>query len=154
MLSQKQKIIFISLIFITIWGILITTFINEIEKLTSIQQFILVTGIPYITPSILLAYILNEDQNLSIKKIIGSYLFFSAFDLILPPFTVSITGQINTTIILGKASIDYLLAEAWMQLNIQGILLFIFTYIISFIIMLIISIFLLKTRELKELIKL
>jgi len=149
--TLREKLVKYVIIIAVFWSLIITTFSQEIASLTPFNQFMLITFVSYLLPSILLGTYLNESM---LKKTIGSLLFLMAFDLIIPPLIVGLDGAVNTSAFLSSGSIDAFVAGIWQSaVNAQGIILFLLTYPVTFIILITLSTYLLTERQLWDIIR-
>jgi len=145
----KQKIFFGALGLLVVWFIAIMLFGQLLESQSVYVQF-LIAGLPfYVLPSILLGTFLDDG----IQKVIGAVCFLAAFDLVIPPESISLTGEIMRQALLSGAAVDVFLATLWQSVGIQGFLLFIFTYGVSFVILLALAVFLLSKKQLWHVVK-
>jgi len=146
-LDKKQKIIMYSFILAIVWSYSITVFAENVSVVPFYVQFMLVSAIAYTFPSLILGQSFLEHAK---KKIFATWLFLMSCDLVFPPLVVNLDGS-TTNILLGQASPDYFFSQIWSAIGLSGPVLFLVTYPVTFFILMMISIRLLSTRQLREL---
>ena len=144
----KQRILIYSFLLAVIWSYGITVFSTTVSEVPYYIQFVMVSAVAYAFPSIILGQFLDSVG----KKTIGIWLFLMSCDLVLPPLVINLDGTASN-VLLGTASPDYFFSQIWGSLGITGPVLFILVYPVTFFILIMISIQLLSTKQLREMSK-
>jgi len=119
---------------------------NNIEFINSLPypvQFIMTSGLIFLAVSFLFGNIFYDGD---LKKYAGFFFIFLAVDLMLPPLTVSHTGEISKVDLVG-AHIDPNLALLYSAFGVSKENLWFFVYPVSFFIFASAGIFLLTKRD-------
>lgn len=114
---------------------------NVLTKLEGISPFI-----QFLIFNIGLFVFLNiflKGSKIDYKHNLGIILLFIALDIFFSPYLVSTTGELNNSVILGSASADYVMGYFWSNF-VEGFVLYLFTYVVSPFVLLLISAILLK----------
>lgn len=76
----------------------------------------------------------------SLRVALGLVLLFTALDIMIPPMLVGMDGSLlQTSAVLGKSSADYVVGYFYTQLGLSGVLVFIMTYIVTPILMMVLA---------------
>ena len=145
MVKKRQKIMLYAFILAIIWAYSITVFSTSVSTIPFYIQFFMVSVIAYTFPSLILGQSFLDSIG---KRTIGTLLFLMACDLVLPPLIVNLDGT-TSSVLLGTASPDYFFSQLWGSVGLTGPLLFFMTYPVTFFILVVISIRLLSTKQLK-----
>lgn len=146
---SRQKILLYAIVFAVVWSIVISTFYSTIEGFSTLAQFVLVSVVGYLLPSVILGVSLSDKP---IKRILGAFCFGAGADLILPPLMIGFNGVAVGSGMFSKASIDIFIASLWSFIVPQN-LLFWFVYPISFVILMALAVYLLADKHLYSLMK-
>ena len=108
------------------------------ERLSPFIQFLIFnTGTFFFFQIFLKAFTLN--RKILIQCAFGLLTLVLAIDLWQPPLLVNYNGQLNSGVLLGASSTDYVAGALAQIIGLTGIGVFIFTYIITPIILLFIA---------------
>lgn len=145
--EQKTKFFIVGAVIATIWAYLVTTNSQALAGQPIWVQFLATTVIAYAIPSLIVGFYFDGGEW---KRILGIFLFTGAVDLLAPPLAVDPSGIVNATALFAGGAIDVFLATIWQGIGINGFLLFLFVYPISFIVLLGTAIYLLTEKEFEE----
>ena len=144
---NKQEIRYIiwTLIFIIIWFFAIIPLLRNygIEDSSVQMQFLVFNVGVFIFLQIFLKMSILKS-GLRLKETTGLIFLVIALDLILPPFLVTMQGELLNDVILKAGGSDYFFAYfAINNLGLSGVMVFIFTYILMPTLLLFLSAYLL-----------
>lgn len=138
-----------AIIFAIALGFIITSFSEILQTLPFYIQFLIITVPFYMLPAALLGIFTRLYNGFLSRKFFGVVLLFASFDLISPLFLVDLNGTIVSSGIFPNATIDVLMSSVWSSFGFVGLWLHVFTYYVSFVLLLAISAYLLDYKELK-----
>ena len=145
--EQKTKFFIAGAIIATVWAYLITTNTQALAGQPIWMQFLATTVIAYSIPSLIVGFYFDGGEW---KKVLGIFMFTGAVDLLAPPLAVDPSGVVNASALFAGGSVDVFLASIWQTTGINGFLLFLLVYPVSFIILLGTAIYLLTEKEFEE----
>jgi len=148
-MKLKRRILVYTFLLAIVWSYSMTVFSNYITEVPFWLQFILVNGVAYMFPALILGSSFLSDN---VKKIIGLWSFLVGVDLIVPPLVIGLDGSYSP-VLLGKASPDFFFSQIWSFFGFSGPLLFLMVYPVSFMILLFLSTYLMTEKELKEIVR-
>jgi len=136
--KSELKYIGLAIGFALLWFLLILPYLVKTFDGNSLTQFLLFN----IGLTVMLLFILKSlatGSSIPIKEAVGLLIVFIALDLFVPPYAVNFKGELLTGTMLSLGASDYFVGSLWLSLGIKGALLFIFTYIVSPFILLLIG---------------
>lgn len=143
---DKEQLLIYCVILAVFWAGALIVFMAQLEASAHLLQFVLTTGFFYALPAIIFgAWELDGDGWW--KKALGAFLLISAFDNLVPPLAVNMHGAIATSASLSGAAIDVVIGEFWASMGISGMQLWIFTYPITFVLLVAGATYLLTERQ-------
>jgi hypothetical protein len=151
---SKEKVLAGGVIFAVVWAVVLSLCLTQIEAMPHLYQFILATAIWTFIPSVIFGKFSDgEDVMVWLRKGVGFFTLFSSLDLLAPPISVSMTGTINASTTLAGAAIDVIIGEFWAGLGISGILLWIFTYPLTFVLLMALATYLLTSKQIWQILR-
>jgi|GEM_PF-3547559 hypothetical protein len=141
--SEFKFLIYATLFSLLLFVIVIPNFLGSIVTLSPVMQFLIFNIGIFIFLQIFLKSI-ALDKKVKFGYTLGIILLFMALDIIIPPLSISVQGTFASGSTLVQSSSDYILGLFWNSIGISGFLLFVFVYVVSPFILLIISSLLLK----------
>jgi len=141
----KQKALLSAVIIAVVYYALVLNNLDYINSLSPTTQFLVVTVSMYATASYFLGY-----KHRGLKGFIGALCVFMAVDIIIPPLMVSHDGTIVESVDIAGASADVFVAKLWESVGIHGEMLWYFTYLVSFVILMAIGIVLLRKKAFRS----
>jgi hypothetical protein len=142
--KQERNYILYAIGFALVWFVLIIpTFQEQISGMSYILQFLIFNLGTLVFFQIFLKLAVL-GKKMALKAAIGMTLLFLSLDILQPPFMLNTLGQINANVILGTSSSDYVVAMLGQSIGLQGIILYLFTYILTPLILLILAGMLIK----------
>lgn len=146
MILEKKELKYIlwSLAIAFVWMVLIIPNLDSIGMGSSpvLRFLIFNVGIFVLLQVVLKGVVTNSS--IKLVETLGLLMIANAIDLLAPPFVWNTLGQANTSILLSEASSDYIIGILWQAAGINGFLLYVFTYVLSPILLLVIAGFLIK----------
>ena len=129
--KQELKFLMYSCLFAIIFFVIIVPLIlPSIDSINPFIQFLIFNlGLVFFLSIFLKSITTTKKFNLGYS--IGLLLLFLALDCMVPPLSVGIDGNFNTSMIMGKSSSDYIFGLIWNSLGIGGFALFCFVYVIT-----------------------
>lgn len=136
--KQEIKYIISAGLFGLVWFILVfPRILNAFDS--PLTEFLIFNVGVYVFLFIFLKAIITSTQT-NLKISFGLICLFLALDVYLPEYHVGLNGELLSGALLGRASTDYILGYiATNSLHLSGILVYLITYIIAPIILLILS---------------
>lgn len=138
--KQELKYLVIATIFaLTLFGYVIPYVINgNIGDISPITQFLVFNiGIFVFLQIFLKAATTNNKIN--ITGALGVLFLFAALDILMPPLMCNFDGTLVTSVNLYASATDYIIASLFIGLGLNGFLVYLATYVLSPIILLLLS---------------
>jgi hypothetical protein len=129
--KQELKYIGMALAFAFVWMVLIVPYLMN-QSFTSnylIAFLIFNVAVFVIIQVVFKAVTLNHS--VSFVEVLGLILVANGIDLLLPPYQISMLGQISSNIMLGTSSTDFVVGTLWQSIGTTGIVTYIATYCIT-----------------------
>jgi hypothetical protein len=151
---SKEKVLAGGVVFAVIWAIMLSLCLTQIETMPHIYQFILATAVWTLIPSIIFGKFSDgEDVMVWLRKALGYFAIFNGMDILAPPLSVSMAGTINASTTLAGAAIDVVVGEFLASLGISGLLLWIFTYPLTFVLLMALATYLLTSKQIWQILR-
>lgn len=148
--SVKLKVV-LGFIGITIlYAVIVGSFLlDAISGLPFWQQFLIATVPIYLFPSIVIGQFIGKD---GLKKTAGSFLLITAIDTIVPPYLIGLDG-VFADAMLNQASVDVFFASILSGVGVSGFLLYLGTYVLVPVSLMVVSVLLLTDSQLIKALK-
>lgn len=141
--SEFKYLIYATIFSFVTFVLILPNVINSITQLSPIFQFLIFNIGIFVFLQIFLKSV-ALGQKVKFGYTLGMVLLFMAIDIIVPPFLVNFNGTLNSGGTLFVSSSDYAVGLLAQSIGLSGFLVYIFTYIFSPLVLLIISSLLLK----------
>ena len=144
---SKKKVLLYAFVAMIAWTYTITIMAGDLAAIPYYFQFLLVSGVMYAFPSIILGGFVSNAR----RKIVGTWLFLMACDLVFPPLIISL-GGVHTPTLLSTASPDYFFFMLWSSAGLDGSLLFLAVYPLTAVILLGVAVGVLSEKQIKSIV--
>ena len=137
--KQELKYIIFSAIFVLVWFVFILPYvIKKFDGNSPLVQFIFFNLGIYVFFFIFLKTI-TLNSTFQLKNALGFTSLFIGLDIIMPEYHVLVTGELIKGGTLGLSTSDYLMGLFAQSIGLNGILVYIFTYVLMPVVFLLIS---------------
>lgn len=141
---QEIKYIFLATLFsFILFVLIIPNVLPNIDNLSPFVQFLIFNVGIFVLLQIYFKGIAT-DKKAGLKKTIGLVLLFMAIDIMVPPLMVNPEGVLSNNVILGSSASDYTFGLLGQQFGLTGFILYLFVYIVSPFVLLLLSSIILK----------
>ena len=139
--KQELKYIAYSVGFSVVWFTLVLPRLisDGVENKSPLVQFLFLNIFLIVFLQIFLKTITLNNKRATISATVGLVSLFLGLDTLMPPYLISMKGELLSGVLLSKSSTDYIWGLLAQQLNLSGLSVYIFTYVVMPFILLYIS---------------
>lgn len=137
--QELKYLIYATLFALVIFGYIIPYVIDgNIGNISPIVQFLVFNVGIFVFLQIFLKAA-TTGSKINIAGTIGIIALFMALDVLMPPMMVGFDGQLAQNVNLGASSTDYMLGTIFSSLGLHGFMIYLATYVLSPILLLLIA---------------
>lgn len=137
----RTRIIFLAILFAIIWTVIVYPNLDAMNNLPHWMQFMVSIGV-----ILFMTYFLGSALDGHPRRTIAIFCALLALDLLLFPLVVSREG-IPADVDMSGAAVEVITLDVWSSLGIPGSLRWLFTYPISFVLLLILAAYLFESER-------
>jgi len=137
--KELKYIIYATIFALVVFGFIIPKFVSSgAEDSSPYFQFLIFNISIFIFLQFFLKAI-TGGNGIKISGAIGVIALFMALDILTPPLLVSPQGELLSNVVLSASASDYIAGLLWSNIGLSGVLIYLATYVLTPIILLIIA---------------